>query len=337
MNMIRSVLFFSLLVLNTEGSEAMTSRDWYCASLYRGNYIWSGAMNLAWNELCDSIIHAPLQLNTNDKAALQMITKFNTASITKSDLDTGSYYVKSGFGQKTIRIINEEVNKKFPDKSFEKLPFGIESHDLVAYAYFLKKVAYMVQFEQSVVSFENKQVKGFHAVGMDQRNTVKILKYDNDNRFIISLRLKDDSDELICAKGFEMDSPRKVIDTITAFRENQVRRLSHNETFAMPKLHCSHKRSYSELVGKKLANENFTQYRIGQMFENIRFDLDHEGARVESEAVIVAPMAAPESKEHVRNFILDKPFWVIMIQKHSTNPYFIMGVNNTELMYQITQ
>jgi 16S rRNA U516 pseudouridylate synthase RsuA-like enzyme len=82
-----------------------------------------------------------------------------------------------------------------------------------------------------------------------------------------------------------------------------------------------------------LANVGFEDYFISQMFENIKFDMDEKGARVENEAVIVMEKAAFEiAEEKVKKFILNKPYWIVMKRIDSQNPYFVLGVNNTELM-----
>lgn len=39
----------------------------------KGNYVWGGAMCLAWSELKNSIIKAPIMLNTSLKNVTQMI------------------------------------------------------------------------------------------------------------------------------------------------------------------------------------------------------------------------------------------------------------------------
>ena len=67
------------------------------------------------------------------------------------------------------------------------------------------------------------------------------------------------------------------------------------------------------------------------MFENIKFDMDEKGARVENQAVIILEM----SMKKIRNFILNNPYWIIMKRAESENPYFILGVNNTELMEKL--
>jgi hypothetical protein len=73
------------------------------------------------------------------------------------------------------------------------------------------------------------------------------------------------------------------------------------------------------------------------MFENIKFDMDENGARVENEGVIGMEATSawwPEPK--IKQFILDKPYRVIMKRSTSQNPYFILGVKNTTLMNLIS-
>jgi len=47
---------------------------------------------------------------------------------------------------------------------------------------------------------------------------------------------------------------------------------------------------------------------------------------------VVMPSAMLREPEKSKNLILDKPYWVVMQRANSQNPYFILGVNNTELM-----
>ncbi|HBV58370.1 MAG TPA: hypothetical protein DEB73_03895, partial [Candidatus Magasanikbacteria bacterium] len=98
----------------------------YLGSEYKGNYVWGGAMNLAWNELNENILHEKLKLSTYDKIALEMAEKLNNPIFSKNDLDDKSYYIKSGYGQTTVDTINKESKKKFPSKSFGDLEIDLE-------------------------------------------------------------------------------------------------------------------------------------------------------------------------------------------------------------------
>ncbi len=303
----------------------------YLGSDYKGNYVWGGAMNLAWTELAENIIKEDIQLNTQDKIALEMVSKLNDAPFSKRDLDEESYYVKSGYGQATVNEINRESKKKFPSKSFGDLKMSLAPTDIISYAYFLKEVEYETEFAKDTVSFNGQKVKGFIADNETQKENLKIIKYESDDKFIIKLQLKDKSDELILAKGYDMKNPQDIVNEINTNNKQYLSIIGESDRFKAPKLHLDYHRDYVELINKYLANKGFETYFIAQMFENIKFDMDEKGARVENEAVIVMEYAMMEP-EKPKNFILDKPYWVVMKRADSQNPYFILGVNNVELM-----
>jgi len=333
-----AILLFSVFLTGLTGQKMENGpmgdktniQDHYLGSHYKGNYVWGLAMNLAWNELNENILHEKLKLKTDDKVALEMAEKLNRAPFTKNGLDEKSYYIKSGYGQRTIDLINRETRSKFLGKSFEDLKVKLDPTAIISYAYFLKVVEYLIQFKEKAVLFEKERVKGFYAHDAKQKENVRILKYWSDSQFIISLKLKDEGDELTLAKGFDMNNPRDALSDINQYNNENLSLISNEDQFEMPQLHLLYQRNYRELIGKFLANRSFEEFFIAQMFENIRFDMDHRGARVEIEAVITGPTARPAPK--IRRFILDKPFWVVMKRKNSQHPYFVLGVKNTELM-----
>lgn len=330
----------------------------YIGSDYKGNYIYAAAMNLAWNELNENVINEKVQLKTEDKDALLTLQKLNNPTFTRNDLDEKSYYIKSGYGQKTIEAINSEVKTKFPEKSFGDLQLKLAVTDIIAYAYFLKQVEYLNPFKEDKVlfianndpdfvpdqkyknatmePFVYSQVKGFIVEDKKQRENVKILKYWNDDRFIISLQLKDDSDELYIAKGFYDKTPDNLVKQLNQYANESMKTaevMTSQDVFQMPLLAFDYHREFPEMIGQALANKDFEKYLISQMFENIKFKMDFKGARVENEAAVIATTTAfYEPPSERKQLILDKPFWVIMKRKGSLNPYFILKVENTEFM-----
>jgi hypothetical protein len=151
-------------------------------------------------------------------------------TLTKNDLDERSYCIKSGYGQKTADLINQESRAKFPDKSFDDLKLNLAPTDIIAYAYFLKKVEYLTQFKEKDVSFLKERVKGFYANGISKEN-IRILKYWDDNKFINGLRLKDDGDELILAKGFDMNNPKDAFTKIDEYNKHVPSTISNDDQF----------------------------------------------------------------------------------------------------------
>jgi hypothetical protein len=311
----------------------------YVGCNYKGNFVWCGAMNLAWNELNENILKEKLQLNSQDETALEIVEKLNNPIFTKTDLDKNSYYIKSGFGQKTITAINQETKVKFLNKSFEDLKIELEDDGLVSYAYFNKTVAYLYEFKKSNVTFEGKKVKGFayNPKVTEQLYNIEIVDYTNDDKFILKLKLKDDSDEMFLAKGYAMDNPDGVIKTFSASYPEEYGSLSEHDQFEAPKLNLNFHREYKELMNQFLKNKDFEKTFFSQMFEKLKFNMDEKGAKVEAEAVIAMQSGGSSNygKFIQRNFILNKPYWVIMQRTDSKNPYFILGINNIELMEKV--
>jgi hypothetical protein len=303
----------------------------YLGSEYKGNFVWAGAMNLAWNELNDNILKEKLQLNTTDAAALKMVGELNNPVFTKNDLDEKSYYIKSGYGQKTVEVINKESKEKFPNKSLKDLILTLSETDIISYAYFLKETEYKQIFEKAATKFEDTEVEGFAATKDEQRNNVRILNYNSDDTFLISLLLKDADDQLFLAKGYPDDGLKTVMEDINQKANTELAALDGNDSFTCPVIDLSHSRDYKELINKHLLNKGFEEYMILKMFENIKFNMDEKGARVENEAVIVIGKSVPQFGEP-RQFVLDKPFWVIMKRKNAQVPFFILHVKNVELM-----
>ncbi len=333
--LISSIMLFSCVTKNSEKIEIKeqakaTILDNFVGSYCQGNYVWGLAMNLAWQELNETILNEKLILKTNDKDALKIAKAFNFTNLSKNDIDSASCYIKAGYGQKTVDIINKESRKKFPKKSFDDLKIKLSPADIISYAYFFKEVEYEVPLSKESVNFLGENVKGFYADNYEQKRAIKVISYENDDKFIISIKLKTSEDELLFAKGYDMRKPQKVLNYIANNRAKG--HLQENDEFEAPFIHLDYHRNYNEMLGKFLANKNFTDYFIGEMFENIKFDIDEKGAKVENEAVITLLRTAIMPEKEKRYFKLDKPYWIIMKRTSSKNPYFILGVNNTKLM-----
>jgi hypothetical protein len=147
-------------------------------------------------------------------------------------------------------------------------------------------VEYVTGFKNRDVPFDGQIVKGFYAKGQAQKKNIKIITYENDDKFIISLQLKDQGDQMILAKGYAMDTPEDIVNQINKSDINTLSYIDEKDAFMAPQLHLDHHRDYTELLNKFLANKGWEKYVIAKMFENIKFDMDENGARVENEGVI---------------------------------------------------
>ena len=72
-----------------------------------GNYLWGGAMTLAFHQLIESIVKEPLSVSTSNPVALQIIKNYNESEFKKDCLSDEFYLAKAGFGPRVIREINK--------------------------------------------------------------------------------------------------------------------------------------------------------------------------------------------------------------------------------------
>lgn len=122
-----------------------------------------------------------------------------------------------------------------------------------------------------------REVEGIETSDSDQRENIIVLKYVDDDHFIIKIRLKDENDELILAKGYDMKKTDIVLKDIQEnAKEQEV--INDDEYFAMPKLHVNYRAEYPEIVNILVKNSILVDPTyIKNMVEIIQFELDEEG------------------------------------------------------------
>lgn len=299
-------------------------------ALHKGNYVWGGAMNLCWTELCQNINNGPLDLVLKDEHAVAMAKNFNKSPFSLKDLSKDCYYVKSGYGSATQDEINKKCREKFPKKTFDDLKYDLKPTDIISYAYFVKEVQYVTPFEKHMnFYFMGTNVKGFKASSNDQRNTVELLEYKNDDDFMVRLKLKQNNEELYLIMGSQDKLPQEICQLVTA--DHKIQALHSKDVFEMPVVELDVDRNYEELIGAPVKSGKLQGYFIAVMLEKIKFKIDEVGAKVENEAVMVMKRCAMIAPEKHRNLVFNKPFWVVMKQK-GAHPYFVAQISNTEFM-----
>jgi hypothetical protein len=81
---------------------------------------------------------------------------------------------------------------------------------------------------------------------------------------------------------------------------------------------------FDELIGKLVSNAN-PRMPIVEAKQSIKFKLDRCGAILESEADIAAASIP-------KMFIFDRPFLVYMKKRDCEQPFFVMWIDNAELL-----
>ncbi len=166
-------------------------------------------MQLAWNELREQFASSkPLLLKTEDNHSLQVIKNFNEGSFTRDDINKDSIYVKSGYGQATLNLINQELLQKFPQKTIPPFTKPLNDSDIISYAYLFKKIEFDIKFDRQkelLFSFNGKNVPSFYASNQQQKGQVFVHHYQNEDSFMVEIKggKKGDSLFLIKNKGLQ--------------------------------------------------------------------------------------------------------------------------------------
>ncbi|MFN8394584.1 MAG: hypothetical protein U0176_07935 [Bacteroidia bacterium] len=227
--------------------------------------------------------------------------------------------------------MNDELRDRFPNNSSQLNKLPVDSGETVIYAYLHKQFVYGVPFDRGEIYFDHKRVAGFGAADVRQRGNVRILHYENDNRFLLRVVVESPIDELFLAKGFSMDDPSEALAEVRYHAKAWGDPMNEDDQFAAPVLNLDFERDY--LNGDPL---NFTAggqpWMLEFMKERVRFKMDEKGVKLENEAILRDPKGGIKMKPKPKILHLDKPYWVVMKLKKSDRPYFLLGVRNTAMM-----
>jgi hypothetical protein len=306
------------------------------------NLLWCGTMQLAWNEMC-RLTGGDLQFENQP----EMVPIMNKRSFTKDALDEASYVAMAGFVKDKIHDeIRHAVESKFgtkrnpqliPSKSLTPFP-----NDLVAYASLIKQLSFPNGFEKlnEGFAFGKTPVSAFGF--QDQKEGVQelykqvvVLSYENEDDFIIELKTKSEGDRLFLAKIKPKALLANTVEAVNG-RIDQARpeAPTTNDVLIVPQIKLDVTRRYSEIEGLHLKPQGTNVSKdlyIRSALQAIQFEMNEKGVELKSEAHMLAceKSAVPE-KKHI--MIFDKPFLVMLQRRGVRTPYFVLWVDNPEVL-----
>jgi hypothetical protein len=308
------------------------------------NVIWCSSFQLAWNEVRDKVIHAPLEVIGAEEVAARL----NTAKQSSSDLDPGTFYaagrrVKDG----VVNKIKKDMATKFPSHVPPNLAqYTQEPNGILAYAYLTASVPFRRPFRQAQVEFGNSRgetteveafgVWGYVARYEDIRRQVEVLYCEVER---VGYGVKECALDLCRdSKPYQvvmaMVEPRGSLSLTLEYVRQCVasfpksldyegkRRLSRVDVLKTPEMFWKIDHRFLELVGKVVGNAGMP---IVDAMQTIEFRLDRSGTVLGSQAKVTV-LAAP------REFIFDRPFLIYLQKRGAEQPFFVMWVDNAELL-----
>jgi hypothetical protein len=219
---------------------------------------------------------------------------------------------------------------------------------IFAKAFFNKTLPFPSKLQklENPISFGGSKVNGFGMPVIDHTilKFTDILYYGDDDHFILKLSPRDKNHEIYLAKGITNSTT-----LLSAFNQTKdliglgekERHLSKNawkyswnekDLFSIPVIKFNIEKNY-ENIESQVFTTNGKKHYVELAYQRTGFILNEHGAVVESEsAVMVDSIAAEPVRVHAKKLVFDKPFFVIIKRANNDNPYFVMFVQNDELM-----
>lgn len=281
------------------------------------NVIYASAFLYAWDGV-KHLFNSPIIATDANSKDFKLINKSNSF---KNSLDKNEYEAEASMTDGEIEskaIFNLAL--PFPSK-LQKLDDGI--------------------------LFDKKKVLAYGMSNLDIAITkfTKILFYKDDNSFIIKLIPKGTAHEIILVKGLK--NVKTFTDAISqtnnliekgdkekeSANDSWKYQFNPEDSFSIPVIKFNVETNYRSMESQSFKANGITR-TIQVAYQRTSLILDENGAIVKS---IGADSTSTDSvgtppKIHPKNMVFDKPFFIIIRRKDKTNPYFLMKIENAELL-----
>ena len=315
------------------------------------NTIWCASFLAAWKSLETDIANEPVTLQGAPGVALSL----DRAPDPRPSIPEESLYVAAGWNDNGITDqIRKGLARKFPAKAQPTFP-GILPDSFVAYAYLEASVNFATPYFQS----KSPLVFTDRAGKKTELNSFGIRSEDDyaywelrEQPQVLFVATDDDFKLTQCAVDLDRTSqPNQIVlaivepkSTLSEVLADIAEKIDAADRKAKSDLHPTHDdglgpndvllvpdvvwritHRFTELEGRKFANAKLNGRRIDVAQQDIQFSLNRGGAELKSEAkLFVAPVPT--------YYVFDRPFILYMKKRGAKTPYFVMWIENAELL-----
>ena len=279
------------------------------------NTIYAPSLLYAWDKVKEKL-DAPISLTDTNSNEFHLL---NQSSSHKNSLTENEYSVEAEVVEGVI-IAKAFFNKTLPFPSrFQKL--------------------------ENPLSFGGTKVSAFGINNHDEEaiKFTEILYYKNDDHFIVRFRPKDPDHEIILTKGITpLEDLFESVNSITTLmitgniqKNNPQSKwkydFNNEDILSIPIIQFNIVKNYND-IERQTFKTNGKSHHVETAYQRTGFILNEKGAVVESEAIHLLDSSFKEPIIQSKKMVFDKPFFIFLKRTKSDNPYFVMYVQNSELM-----
>lgn len=310
-------------------------------------------LQIVWNELSDYFCGGkPVEMLNGTNT---LIDNLNERTFEKTDLSDDYYYVKVG---KQVLSVKKEIEDGIKDKFNETSDildmvewvddsgenFDIDAYEAyVFYSMLKREFTFNEPFDVidengTFNDFTNVKYFGINSDSDNKlRNQINVLFYEDYDNHSVLLNTKQD-DEVILLKT--SDDSFKNFDEVYKYLENKTNKFdgekefTEDDTLKVPNIKFDVLKKYNELIGKTFNSDDGKSREISDALQTIRFEIDNEGGKIKSEAIIAVKTSAIIAAEEKRHFNYNDTFYLMLREKRKNKPYFMVKVDNMNLFQE---
>ena len=316
------------------------------------NSTWCGTFQLVWNDMQNELVGQDIVFNPQ----ITIVENLNKQSFKENDI-SDEYYYKI-WGLKTLDLkkkIENGIESKFNQKSdildllsWSDVPQDISGYSEDAREYLFYTMLYrefnfekmftnleVDKFNSSEKTYENIKYFGIDSTTSKEiYNQVKVLYYNSENDFAVILITKEGDQVLLC-KGNNGKTFKEIYDSVLEKENNYSGKtyFTKYDTLKVPKIKFDLLKEYEELENKPFKAENGSECVIDKAIQTIKFELDENGGKIKSEAVIdMKTLTAVVEEEPERRFFdFDSSYTMFLIEDGKELPYFAVNIDDISL------
>ena len=290
--------------------------------------IWSGTFQLVWNDLKNEVVKQDIDIDN------EMATNLNNEEFTEKDISSEYYYKKYGRGSIELKKeIEQAILEKFNQKS-EILDSLDWTNDYIFYTMLYREFEFEQKFDVlSNTDFGKYKDIKFFGISPDSKSKlkeqVKILFYDNNQNFAISLKTKS-GDEVIMYKNPDGLTFNEIYTNMNqkTSEYNGAREMSELDEFKAPMISINYLRDYEELKNKPFLTADGESMIIADALQTVEFILNEKGGKVKSEAAIGTKYAAAIPEGEPKKLYLNDTFALFLKEENKDKPYLAAKITD---------